>query len=253
MAKLTDSLRRKASRRAAVIGPAKFLLGCVVLIFLVSIFIQVGEIRVTGNSHYTAEEIIQAAGVEEGDNLFFVNRFAAVSGILAKLPYVESVSVTTQLPGTVIFEVVESQALAWVEIDGQRWVVDRNCKVLTQGDAASTADLIQVTGITPVNPAVGDTLVVEGDSSGATVAVLEELLDQIQRRGFAGMVSAIDIGDSASPVMEFLDRYTVLFGGEESINYQFGKLVSAVSQLTVSDRGTIDLSGAGETVVFTPF
>ncbi len=252
MAKLTDPLRRKSSRSAAVIGPAKFLLGCVVLIFLVSIFLQVNSIRVTGNYHYSEQEIMQAAGVEEGDNLFFINRFSAVSGIMAKLPYVESVSVTTQLPGTVIFEVTESQALAWVELEGQRWIIDRNCKVLSQGTADSTAALIHVTGVTPVNPAVGDTLVVESDSE-AVVGTLSELLDQVQRRGFAGMVGSIDMTDSSAPVMDFLSRYTVLFGNAETINYQFGKLVSAVSQLTASDRGTLDLSGAAEAVVFTPF
>ena len=55
-----------------------------------------------------------------------------MGGILAKLPYVESVSITTQLPGTVILEITESQALAWVELESQRWVIDRSCKVLTQ-------------------------------------------------------------------------------------------------------------------------
>ena len=114
MAKQTGPLRKRISAGRAAIGPAKFLLACVVLIFLVSIFLQVGTIEVTGNSHYTANEIIQAAGIEEGDNLFFVNRFSAVSGIMAKLPYVESVEIATQLPGTVIIEITESQALAWV-------------------------------------------------------------------------------------------------------------------------------------------
>ena len=49
MAKQTDPLRKRISRRAALIGPAKFLLGCVVLIFVLSIFLQVNSIEVTGN------------------------------------------------------------------------------------------------------------------------------------------------------------------------------------------------------------
>ena len=40
---------------------------------------------------------------------------------------------------------------------------------------------------------------------------------------------------------------------EETIDYQFGKLVSAVSQLTSADRGTLDISAAGEGVTFSPF
>ena len=49
MARQSDPLRKRISRRAALIGPAKFLLGCVVLIFIISIFLQVGSIEVRGN------------------------------------------------------------------------------------------------------------------------------------------------------------------------------------------------------------
>ena len=159
MARTTDPLRKRISRRAALIGPVKFLVGCAVIIFVLSIFLQVRSIEVKGNAHYTAQDIAEAAGIEEGDNLFFINRFAAVGRIIAKLPYVETVSVETQLPGTVVIEVTESQSLAWVELEGQRWVLDRSCKFLTQADTDETASLIRVTGVTPVNPMVGETLV----------------------------------------------------------------------------------------------
>ena len=182
----SDPLRKRISRRAALIGPAKFLLGCVVLIFIVSIFLQVGSIEVRGNSHYTAQEIIQAAGIEEGDNLFFVNRFAAVSGIMAKLPYVESVSITTQLPGTVILEITESQALAWVELEGQRWIIDRSCKVLTQDSADDSAGLIRVTGLTPSTRRWARRSCPRTGHSARRSTTLAEMLDQIQRRGMAG-------------------------------------------------------------------
>ena len=251
MAKQTGPLRKRISAGRAAIGPAKFLLACVVLIFLVSIFLQVGTIEVTGNSHYTANEIIQAAGIEEGDNLFFVNRFSAVSGIMAKLPYVESVEIATQLPGTVIIEITESQALAWVELEGQRWVLDRSCKVLTQADRTETSELIRIIGVTPVNPSVNNTLEHSGDAD--VVTTLSEILDQVQRRGMAGTVDYVDVTDISAPVILVEGRFTVQFGSSETIDYQFGKLVSALSQLTSADRGTLDVSAAGEEVTFSPF
>ena len=251
MAKQTGPLRKRISAGRAAIGPAKFLLACVVLIFLVSIFLQVGTIEVTGNSHYTANEIIQAAGIEEGDNLFFVNRFSAVSGIMAKLPYVESVEIATQLPGTVIIEITESQALAWVELDGQRWVLDRSCKVLTQADRTETSELIRIIGVTPVNPSVNNTLEHSGDAD--VVTTLSEILDQVQRRGMAGTVDYVDVTDISALVISVEGRFTVQFGSSETIDYQFGKLVSALSQLTSADRGTLDVSAAGEEVTFSPF
>ena len=52
--------------------------------------------------------------------------------------------------------------------------------------------------------------------------------------------------------MECLGRFTVLFGSEETVNYQFGKLESALGQLTDADRGTIDVSAAGGRRRFSP-
>lgn len=251
MARQTEPMRKRISRRAAVIGPVKFLLGCVVIIFILSIFLQVSRIEVRGAEHYDERDIIQAAAIEEGDNLFFINRFSAVGGILAKLPYVESVSITTQLPGTVIIDVTESQALAWVELEGQRWIIDRSCKVLTQGDRSSTSGLVRVTGLTPSDPTVGDVMEVTENASG--VGTLCEMLNQIQRRGLAGYISYIDVSDPSAPVMDYDGRFTVLFGDSESIEQQFARLVSATNQLTAADRGTLDLTGSGTVVIFAPF
>ena len=39
-----------------------------------AVFFRVGEIQVTGNSRYTAQEIIDVTGVKVGDNLFLLDR-----------------------------------------------------------------------------------------------------------------------------------------------------------------------------------
>ena len=74
-------------------GPMMFFLVIVAVIFVMSVFFRVSDIQVEGNTHYTDEEIIRAIDIEEGDNLFFFDRFAALSRVFAKLPYVEEVSV----------------------------------------------------------------------------------------------------------------------------------------------------------------
>ena len=251
MAKQTDPLRKRISAKSAAIGPAKFLLGCVVLIFIVSIFLQVGSIEVTGNTHYTSQEVIQAAGIEEGDNLFFINRFTVMSRMFSRLPYVETASVTRYLPNRVIIEVSESEALACVELEGQYWVIDRSCKILTQGTAADASSLITVRGLTPVNPTVGETLST-GSADEGKADYLAEILDQLQERGIAGNVTRIDMTDLTNPKFDYLGRFTVELGPRGDTEYQFAKLLSAVAQLTENDRGTIDLSLEGARAVFSP-
>ena len=71
---------------ASVSGPVMFFLVIVAVIFVMSVFFRVSDIQVRGNTHYTDEEIIRAIDIEEGDNLFFFDRFAALSRVFAKLP-----------------------------------------------------------------------------------------------------------------------------------------------------------------------
>ena len=115
-------------------GPMMFFLVIVAVIFVMSVFFRVSDIQVEGNTHYTDEEIIRAIDIEEGDNLFFFDRFAALSRVFAKLPYVEEVSVERKLPNKVTITVKESQALAYIVLGDEDWTIDHSCKVLAYPD-----------------------------------------------------------------------------------------------------------------------
>ena len=103
-------------RHSSFSGPLTFAIVVVATIFVMSVFFRVSNIQVEGNTHYTDDEIIRAIDIEQGDNLFFFDRFAAISRVFAKLPYVEQLTVDRQLPNKVVITVVESKALAYLEL-----------------------------------------------------------------------------------------------------------------------------------------
>ena len=92
-----------------------------------------------------------------------------------------------------------------------------------------------------------------GDDDTGKLEYLTEILDQLQERGLYGQVNYIDMTNLNSPTMGFLGRFTVKLGESGETEYRLAKLLSAVSQLTEYDRGTIDVSYDGEQVVFSPF
>ena len=85
MADLVRNGKKKRTVRRALYGPGAFLIACAALIFLMSIFFRVSSVEVRGNSYYTSEEVEDASGIIDGDNLFFINRFSVVSRIVARL------------------------------------------------------------------------------------------------------------------------------------------------------------------------
>lgn len=228
-------------RRSAAYAPISFVIICAALVFAMSVFFRVSSIEVIGNEKYTADEIIMASGIEEGDNLFFINRFNAISRLFSRLPYVEEAAISRSLPNRLVIEVTESDAVAYLEAEDGLWSVDRSCKLLSRIDAEDAAELIKVVGLTPVAPEVGQT-VAAGEGESPKVSFLSEILSQVVYLKLSGDIEQIDMSNVASPTFDYLGRFTVKLGNNEDVAYKFQVLISAVSQLKSGDSGYIDLS-----------
>lgn len=231
----------KPRRHSSISAPLMFIVVIVATIFVMSVFFRVSDIEVTGNTHYTDEEIIRAIDIEQGDNLFFFDRFAAISRVFAKLPYIEEVSVVRKLPNKVTIEVVESTALAYIKLGDERWTLDHNCKVLGKAADGETGQLVEVSGISPGTLLIGEQLTT-ADGDTALVEQLAEVLYQIQERGLTSYISLVDITDTNDVQLSYAGRYTVKLGNSSGTEHKFGMLVSVVAKLGAEDVGLIDLS-----------
>ncbi|MBQ5536117.1 MAG: FtsQ-type POTRA domain-containing protein, partial [Oscillospiraceae bacterium] len=65
------------------------------------------HIIITGNEHYTQEEILEASGLKQGDNLYLMNKYSVKEKIFSKLPFVEEVSINRRLPDTLLIDLRE--------------------------------------------------------------------------------------------------------------------------------------------------
>ena len=237
---MTDE-KRPRRRRSALYAPVSVIIICAALLLGMSVFFRVSTVEVEGNAKYTEQEIVSASGIEPGDNLFFINRFAAVSRILSKLPYVESVTINRSMPNRIVIEITESAAIAYVTAEDGLWAIDRGCKLLAGINPSDVGSLIKVTGLIPIAPAVGE-VIAPGEAETPKVSYLSDMLRAISALGIAGDVSDIDMSNISNPTFEYLGRFRVKLGGHENVDYKFQLLLSAVSKLEPGDSGTLDLS-----------
>ncbi len=233
--------RRTRRKRNALFAPLSFLIICAALVFGMSVFFRVSTIQVEGNSLYTSEEIIEASGIEQGDNLFFINRFSAISRIFSKLPYVEKAVINRSLPNRLVIVVTESQAIACVAAEDGTWAIDRGCKLLSKVGGDELRGLIRIEGLTPIAPEAGQ-VIAPGEAESPKVSYLSAILTQIDTLGLRDNISYIDISGISNPSFDYLGRFTVKLGSFENTEYKFQCLLSAVDALSEGDRGTLDLS-----------
>lgn len=148
--------RRQAGRRVPVSNVAGRLVIMLALVaavvFGVAVFFKVSRVEVQGNSLYSAEQVVQASGIEAGDNLLTLNKATVAGNIITQLPYVEKVSVGRSMPDAVILEVQESTARFAVMSDTNViWLINSSGKALERYDGLTDVTAAQTpTDETPV-------------------------------------------------------------------------------------------------------
>lgn len=171
---------------------AAIIVACVV-------FFRVNEVTVAGNSRYTAEEIIEASGIEIGDNLIALSKSQVASRIRTQLPYVESVAIDRMLPDGVLLTVRERVAAAAVDSGDGRWLISAQGKLL---ERAEGEQVMVITGLTAQVPYAGEQLQVAAGEE-TTLSYVLALLSELESRGMLSDCGALDCTATASMTLSY--------------------------------------------------
>ena len=217
---------------------AAILMGCVV-------FFRVSTVEITGDSPYTEEEIRRVSGVEQGDNLFTLNKYQISSRIYTQLPYIGTVNFERKYPDTFVIHVTASVPVAWIESGGSRWLMDTDCKLLESGGASLTEGKAQVRGLEAVNPSVGSVLTVPPEQQDK-LDQLKGFLAAIQARQMTGsLTSFLDLTSNNEIRFGYGANLTVLFpmnGDFTQKTYYLQQTLWTMDEKGIPRTGTLDLT-----------
>ncbi len=222
------------------------------LILSMIIFFRVRHIEVQGSSYYQPEEIINAAGVEEGDNLLIISRGDIAGNVMAKLPYVASVRVTRQLPDTVMITVTEYEATyAVIDARGEYYLITAGGKATEKISAAKAAEHILIEDLTIVTPTIGEQISVMAPAgqeiaAQGQLAALKEVLMSIEESDLLQKIRSVSVPSSYEISLWYEDRFLVQIGDAQNLSYKMSFLKTAVEEQKIYATGTIDLTQAAE-------
>lgn len=230
--------RRNRGRFGFLYKLLSFVLILAAIIVGCAVFFRVDKVEVSGQVRYTQEQIVQAAGVEERDNLFLLNKFQMARQILARLPYVDEVIIYRDWPDTLVIEVRESVAVAAVQSPDAWWLVNAKGKIVERTDAAGAAGYPAITGLTPVTPLVGNKLETESEQS-LKLQSLMDLLAVLEELGMLEQADSFDLSAVNEIAVGYMDRFTIKLpmSGRE-----FGPLLRGVDKAI---RESLDETDAG--------
>lgn len=235
--------RQGRENQTGFLGKLLIMLALVAAIVLgVAIFFQVNDVQVQGNRIYSAEQVIEASGLESGDNLLMVNRASVVGNVQAQLPYVQKVSVGRVLPDTVVIRVQESEIAGIVEADvGSKWYVNTEGRILGSSLDGFQGQIIELTGFTVTAPAAGQQAVASVEMEENMKAALQ-VLAEMEGSGLIEQVTGINVEKSYDIHLYCGEQYDILLGGTDQLDYKVWYLQGVLEQLQPYQAGIIDLT-----------
>ena len=127
-----QELERQKTRNKALSIILLVAVGVVIAVILsLTVFFKVTAVEVDASkSQYSAAQIRDASGIEEGDSLFLLDREKAAERISTKLPYTGEIIVKRSFPSKVKVFVEDSTVTAAVKYNDKYIVLNESNKVL---------------------------------------------------------------------------------------------------------------------------
>lgn len=198
----------------------QFLLAAIVTAFMVflavaayrhatsSDYFKFVEVEISGNDRLTREEILSAAGLTLGTNIFSTDVLSAKS-LLLQNSWIENAEVVRRLPGKVTIRVTEHKARALVNFD-VLYLVDDTGKVFKRWVRGDTIPSPVITGISREEYI---------QSPGTVEGVLCDAIDLAARYAAMGL-------ERSAPLQEIYREPDMGFSltvGEDPIYIKFGR------------------------------
>ncbi|MBT2687941.1 FtsQ-type POTRA domain-containing protein [Bacillus sp. ISL-47] len=224
--KLKQQRRKKANRRLIFLLLLFFSL-IVLVIYFQSPLSHIKQIRVSGNSIYDKEEIIQISGVTEKTNIWKVEE-EVIEGKLKELPEIKSSDVKIHLPHTIAIKVDELKRIAYITKEKHYLPVLENGKILKDVKVAEI----------PVNAPILSGFS-EGDILDMMIGELETLPEEVLN-SISEIQHTPKETDSFHITLYMNDGFEVS-ATLRSFSEKMAHYPSIVSQLDPEKKGIIDL------------
>ena len=239
--------RRRKSNRRRRRGSFGFLYKllstlviCAAVVVALTLFFRVDAIEVSGTERYTAQEIIDASGVETGDNLFLMNKFSVDQNIKTALPYIEELRISRRLPDTLVIQVQECGTPMAVVQDGSAWLLSPKGKIVEQLPASQAGDYAVIDGCELLAPSMGTDIALSTEFANQQTSLLA-LLAALDAAGLTDRVDAIHLDDLSRLTMDYAGRFSVEMEYNADYDRMLQILEAGISKLESNQTGSIRL------------
>lgn len=237
-----DKRKKNAVKNGITIGAVLLFAAFFIGLFCYNQGALIETIIIEGNYLYTPEEIREAAGVSEGDNMLSLKEEAIKEKLTKQLPYIKDVKLNKKLPDTVVIEVVMTADKFIVTGEDYSYTLDTDGKVVSTKKQALEAGLYRVEGFDKQKVSEGDRFKPSKENE-ERYAIMKEIAQSFDRGGIVTS-AVIELYDTKDVRVIYDDRIAIYFGDcrnlSETVPHASG-IIDWVNGQKYKGEGYVDL------------
>lgn len=240
-----DMRRRRRHRALLCFYLFTFVAVIVAAVVLsLTVLFKIDSIQVSGTSRYPAQDIIAAAGIRTGDNLFLANTRQASLNIQKKYPYIGTADVSRRLPAQILITIKEDAVSGALEYQGKYVIVNSAGEALEFTTQLPT-NCPSIKGVQISKAELGKTVVYQDSVQQTTLQSLTAALAQNKMQ----KITTIDMTKTYKIVVVYDNRIQLNLGTGSDMDYKlrFGKSLLDGGKFKENEKGELNLSVASET------
>lgn len=232
-------LRRRRRNMSAYYFLVILLVAGVGLSLSMTFLFNINEIRVLGETKYSAEEIVNASQVYVGDNMVRLKSDEVKDKILSSLVYIENVKIKKAFPDVLEINVEPCVPYANIEHGDGYILVSRSGKML-ENNAVPRENLLTVTGLSLVDTIYGNKLNSDDEQK---LRIYERICDELEKQEIDRIVS-VDLTDKYEIAMNYDNRISVELGDWTDIAYKLAYVKRVLGvEITEDEEGYFIMRG----------
>ncbi len=229
--------KRKKRRKYAFYSMLTVFFVLLITMLSLTVFFNINDIAVTGNSYYSDSAVIKISGLEKGQNLFRMNKFRIIEGMYKQMPYASEITIDRHLPVGIEIIIKECTPYMVAQVGKEYCILDENLKVLEKTETAPEK-LPLIVGVETDSAVVGEILT---DANGVCDRLMK-LTQSLKEYIGDASVTGIDVSSSYEVKFEYLDRLEVLVGTVENIDNKLELVKYVIDDNRSNERAVIDVS-----------
>jgi len=192
------------------------LMTIALVVLSLTVFFNISKITVTGTSLYSNEDISNAAGVKNGDNLFRLNTTKLEENVMKNLTNVESIKISRSLPSELKITITPCVPTANIENNAQYFVISKNGKIIEDKLATPKENLVIIKGFELTDSTL-NTIITSKDNKKEEI--IKEIFDALQDLKFDG-ITKIDVTDRLNIILSYNNKIDIEMGSTLDLAYK---------------------------------